>query len=207
MVKLAISVITCFMLTILAWGQEGDVRVGGPCDGCALMFEGMPATNALRSEASLMPSSEPGAKMDISGTVFAQDGTTPAKDIIIYLYQTNAEGRYTPSAGQTAGRLHGHLRGWVKTDAQGKFTVHTIRPAPYPNGNIPAHIHILVKEPGKSVYYIDEVWFNDDPFVTEQLRRQAENRGGNQIIALQKEGSTWRGTIRITLGLNIPGYP
>jgi hypothetical protein len=64
-----------------------------------------------------------------------------------------------------------------------------------------------VKEPGKSVYYIDEVWFNDDPFVTEQLRRQAENRGGNQIIALQKEGSTWRGTIRITLGLNIPGYP
>jgi protocatechuate 3,4-dioxygenase beta subunit len=167
----------------------------------------MSAAVALKSEITLIPSDEPGERMDIRGTVFAKDGRTPASDIVIYLYHTNSEGYYAPSDGQSVGRLHGHLRGWVKTDAHGKFTVHTIRAGPYPTGRIPAHIHILVKEPGKTVYYIDEVWFNDDPFVTEQMRRQAENRGGSQIITVQKQGTTWHGTVRITLGQNIPGYP
>ena len=145
--------------------------------------------------------------MDLTGTVFQADGKTPAKGIILYIYHTDARGHYSPSAAQVDGRLHGHLRGWVTTDANGKFTLHTIRPAPYPNGSIPAHVHILVKEPGKTVYYIDEVWFNDDKLVTDRLRKEAEHRGGSQIITLTREHNVWRGVLTVTLGLNIPGYP
>lgn len=144
--------------------------------------------------------------MEINGTVFNKDGKTPAKNIILYIYHTNATGRYAPSDTQTIGRLHGHLRGWVKTNDEGKFSFSSIRPAPYPGRDIPAHIHILVKEPGKTLYYIDEVWFEDDPIITKESRSKTEKRGGDMIMHLTKNGNTWAGILNITLGLNIPGY-
>ncbi|MBA2406693.1 MAG: intradiol ring-cleavage dioxygenase, partial [Chitinophagales bacterium] len=68
-------------------------------------------------------------------------------------------------------------------------------------------IHMLVKEPGKSLYYIDEVWFDDDPLISKKLNDESENRGGNLIIPLSKnKDDFWSGNLSITLGLNIPDY-
>jgi protocatechuate 3,4-dioxygenase beta subunit len=187
--------------------QPGDKTVGGACDRCDIMYEGMPPLEKISAVTYLAKPGEPGERMDISGTVFMKDGRTPAKNIVLYLYHTDAKGLYTPSGSQTAGRANGHLRGWVKTGDDGKFTIHSIRPSPYPGGNIPAHIHILVKEPGKTRYYIDEVWFDDDAFVTPSLKAAAEKRGGDMIIHLTKaNGGSLMGNMSIILGLNIPGY-
>jgi len=123
------------------------------------------------------------------------------------MYHTDASGRYTVADTQTAAKRHGHLRGWAKTNENGAFKFISIRPAPYPGGKIPAHLHMLVKEPGKTLYYIDEVWFDDDPFVTKELRDKAEKRGGYLIIHLAKDSrNVWVGELVITAGLNIPGY-
>ncbi len=187
--------------------RENDIIVGGFCDECEIMYEGMPPIEKIGWETTIANKTEPGERMEINGTVFMRDGNTPAKNIILYIYHTSSNGYYESSDTQTLGRRHGHLRGWVQTNSHGKFKFHSIRPAPYPNRNSPAHIHMLVKEPGKSLYYIDEVWFDDDPLISKKLNDESENRGGNLIIPLSKnKDDFWSGNLSITLGLNIPDY-
>src|SRR5690606_2706219 len=150
---------------------------------------------------------EPGERMIISGTIYKKDGKTPAPDVILYVYQTDNTGRYTPTPKQVHAKRHGHLRGWVKTDAQGRYEFNTIRPASYPNSRNPQHIHPIIKESGLSLYWIDEFLFEDDPVLTEQEKARQAKRGGSGIIILSKnpEG-VWIGKRDIILGMNVPNY-
>lgn len=187
--------------------RSGDIAVGGYCDNCEIMYEGIPSIEKILPETSIANNNEPGQKLDITGTIYKKDGITPAKNIILYIYHTDASGYYRASNDQTDGKRNGRLRGWVKSNDEGFFSFHTIRPAPYPDSNFPAHIHIYVKEPKITLYYIDEIWFDDDPFITAKLKDAAEKRGGDQIIHLTKnQDNGWNGTLKIVLGLNIPGY-
>ena len=187
---------------------KADIDVGGPCEDCHMMYEGIPDPGKIQASAKLSDDKEAGQKMLLKGKVLTANGKLAAPNVVLYFYQTDASGRYIPEAGQTAGKRHGHLRGWVKTDSAGEFNIHSIRPASYPNSRIPAHLHILVKEPGKTRYYIDDVVFSDDPFLTDDERTRAQKRGGSHIVSLRQDSSgTWIGNLSITLGLNIPGYP
>jgi protocatechuate 3,4-dioxygenase beta subunit len=183
---------------------QRDPAIGGGCDGCQMMFDGMP-TN-LSWETKIASDDEPGDPMVITGRILKPDGKTPAPDIILYVYHTDNKGEYSASPGQKDAKRHGHLRGWVKTDAQGRYKITTIRPASYPQGRNPQHIHPIVDEPGKGYYYIDEFLFDDDPFLTSQERARQEGRGGSGIIKLTKEGGVWKGSRDIVLRKNIPGY-
>ena len=181
--------------------------VGGGCDGCELMFDGMPGV--LSWETVIAGASEPGERLEISGRILHRDGRTPARDVILYCYHTDAAGYYSPAPEQTGSvRRHGHLRGWMKTGADGRYRFRTIRPAPYPGRGIPAHIHPVVKEPDKNEYYVDEYLFDDDPLVTAEVRAKAENRCGSGIIHLTRTpAGVLVGTRDLVLGLNIPNYP
>ncbi len=182
-----------------------DRPVGSNCEDCQLMFEGMPAN--LTWETKLTNSSEPGEPMIISGTIYKRDGKTPAPDVILYIYHTDATGKYSPSPNQTNGKRHGHLRGWMKTDGQGSYKLVTIRPASYPNRQAPQHIHPIIKEPGTSLYWIDEYLFDDDPLLNEEEKKRQEKRGGPGIIHLTKDAQgVWIGKRDIVLGMNIPNY-
>jgi protocatechuate 3,4-dioxygenase beta subunit len=184
-----------------------EIQVGSHCDGCEMMFEGMPGVENISSSTSIAANNEPGERLEIAGKVFMPGGKTPAKDIILYLYHTDASGKYSPGDTQTVAKRHGHLRSWVKTGDDGSFHVTSIRPASYPNSTIPQHIHIFVKEPGKSVYYIDEVWFDDDPMLTDDMKNKSEKRGGDMLVHLSKNAdNVWFGKMNIILGKNIPNY-
>lgn len=181
--------------------------VGGGCDGCELMYEGMPGNlNDVDTSAGW---SEPGRKLRISGTVYQPDGRTPAKDVILYYWQTDHNGYYTPhDLMPEAAKRHGHIRGWVKTGPQGRFTIYTIRPAPYPNDSMSAHIHVAVKEPGIATeYYIDEWVFDDDPLLNEAARQKLENRGGSGILQVIPQDGILTAEHSVVLGLNIPNHP
>jgi len=179
--------------------------VGGGCDGCELMFEGMPKTLGWRT--SIAGAGEAGQPLEMRGVVYRSDGRTPAPDVILYVYHTDATGHYSPAPGQTQGRRHGHLRGWMKTDREGRYEFWTIRPAPYPGHDVPAHIHPVVKEPGKNEYYLDEYVFDDDPLLTREKRARLENRGGSGIVAVSRDKKgVWIGRRDIVLGRNIPEY-
>jgi protocatechuate 3,4-dioxygenase beta subunit len=179
--------------------------VGGGCDGCELMFEGMP--KALGWRTSIAGAGEAGQPLEMRGVIYRSDGRTPAPDVILYVYHTDATGHYSPAPGQTQGRRHGHLRGWMKTDREGRYEFRTIRPAPYPGHDVPAHIHPVVKEPGKNEYYLDEYVFADDPLLTREKRARLENRGGSGIVAVSRDKQgVWVGRRDIVLGRNIPDY-
>src|SRR5690606_14499128 len=101
--------------------------IGGPCQGCELVFVGMPAT--LTSTARIAPPEEPGEALVLEGVVRREDGS-PAEGIIVYAYHTDAQGIYPPDA-----TMHGRLRGWARTDHAGRYRFETIRPGSYPTGD------------------------------------------------------------------------
>jgi protocatechuate 3,4-dioxygenase, beta subunit len=92
----------------------------------------------LTSTVSLAPANEPGERMVITGTIVRRDGKTPAKNVLLYVYHTNAKGVY-PKRGNESGNAqrHGYLRGWLRTDAQGRYRIESIRPVPIPAAAIP----------------------------------------------------------------------
>lgn len=181
--------------------------IGGRCDGCELMFAGMPAVmDAVDTSASWQDGT---SRILVKGSVFKLDGKTPARDVIVYYYHTDKDGLYAPQPGMNEqARRHGHLRGWVKTDDQGHYAIYTNRPASYPNSRAFAHIHVFIKEPDlEHPYYIDEFVFNDDPLLTAADRKRASKRGGDGILFLKQGAGMRVADHDIILGLNVPNYP
>ncbi|HYG10612.1 MAG TPA: hypothetical protein VD835_11730 [Pyrinomonadaceae bacterium] len=181
-------------------------RVGAYCEGCDAIYTGLPSQ--LNWETRIAPVSEPGEPMEASGVIYQPDGRTPAPGVILYVYHTDARGIYPPAPGATgSARRHGRLRGWVKTNEKGEYKFVTIKPASYPNSNIPSHIHPIIKEADKNEYYIDEWVFDDDPFLTQQERSRRRNIGGSGIVRLSRNaGGVWIAKRDIILGLNVQNY-
>ncbi|MGI8495210.1 MAG: intradiol ring-cleavage dioxygenase [Pyrinomonadaceae bacterium] len=182
--------------------------VGGGCDGCELMFVGMP--KEIESVDYSPGWTEKGQKLLVAGIVYKLDGQTPAPNVIIYYWQTDSNGYYSPKPEMDErAKRHGHIRGWVKSDENGKYSIYTIRPAPYPNRDIPAHIHLSIKEPNiANEYYIDEFVFDDDKLLIPAVKKNpSENRGGSGVLRVLLKDDLQIAEHNIILGLNIPNYP
>lgn len=194
--------LAAMLWSAIAMGAGADEPVlGGPCDGCEIIHDGMPAQ--LQPTARIAPPEEPGEPLVLEGTVRAPDGK-PASGIVVYAYQTDAKGLYPRSDTR-----HGALRGWARTGADGRYRFDTIRPGAYPQGSEPQHIHMHVLEPGRGSYFLDDVLFTDDPRLTPQRRARTADRGGSGIVVPERgaDGESWRVRRDIVLGAGIPGYP
>jgi protocatechuate 3,4-dioxygenase beta subunit len=162
----------------------------------------------LAAEARIAPEGEPGEPLVIDGFVRRADGS-PAPGVVVYAYQTDASGIYPRATAPVgaAARLHGRLRSWAKSDAEGRFRFRTVRPGGYPSTTIPQHVHLHVLEPGRCTYYIDDLLFDDDPRLTATERRRLEGRGGSGIAEPRRDADgTWRARRDIVLGESVPGY-
>lgn len=156
-----------------------------------------------------------GDKLLLTGIVYEADGITPAKNVMLYYYQTNPSGIYPVVDTEernmprnAKGQSHGYIRSWVKTNADGKYFTYTIRPGVYPTRDEPAHVHATVKEPNDiPEYYIDDFVFDDDEILNAWKRQSLENRGGSGILRLIKQEDLWIGERDIYLGRNIPHHP
>ncbi|MFZ1706170.1 MAG: intradiol ring-cleavage dioxygenase [Saprospiraceae bacterium] len=182
--------------------------IGGGCDGCELLYEGKP-TNINAIDTNIAWFGE-GQKLVVTGTVFLPDGLTPAKDVILYYWQTDHTGHYSNKKDKPYNsEVHGYIRGWMKTNNDGKYMLHTTKPAPYPGRLFPAHIHIAIKEPAlETVYYIDDLQFDNDSLLPAHVQKYPpQNRGGNGIVKLQKNEDIEYTSRDIILGKNIPNYP
>jgi protocatechuate 3,4-dioxygenase beta subunit len=185
--------------------QAANKLVGGRCEGCEAIFEYNKRSLTSSDTLPLFQTSEP--KLKISGTVFRKDGKTPAGDVILYIYHTNRKGIYENKGDEKGwAKRHGFIRGWIKTDHDGRYTFYTFRPASYPGGTEPEHIHITVKEPDKNEYYLDDFVFDDDPILTAERRRSLRDRGGSGIVKPTLSDELLSINRDIILGLNIPDY-
>lgn len=192
--------------------DASDSKVGSSCEGCEAIYESPVPFDSLKSMVWLndwtMSSDK---RIGINGTVYKADGVTPAPDVIIYIYHTDQKGVY-PTKGDEKGwdKRHGYIRGWMKTDEKGFYKFFTLRPASYPEGRNPAHIHAIIKEPGKTPYWIDDFLFDDDPYLTATQRSNLGNKGGNGILKFSDryQGNGPKKSERnIYLGKNIEDYP
>jgi protocatechuate 3,4-dioxygenase beta subunit len=170
--------------------------IGGPCEGCELVFEGQPAQ--IEATARIAPAGHSGEPLSIEGVVHGRDGA-PAAGILVYAYHTDADGVYP-----RADTRHGRLRGWTRTGSDGRYRFDTIRPAAYPDSSIPQHVHMHVIEPGIGTYYIDDVVFTDDPLLTAERRRaQERGRGGAGVCTPAHDDAGWHCTRDIALGAGL----
>lgn len=187
-------------------GNSSDISVGGRCEDCKAIYDSPVSLDLLPSSVNLPDYDEKGQKIQLSGVVYKADGKTPASDVVIYVYHTDQEGNYSnKNKAKDYASKHGYIRGWVKTDKEGRYSFSTLRPASYPNSRNPQHIHVIIKEPGKSEYWIDEYVFDDDPYHKEESR--GAPRGGSGIMSLKEKDGVWIANRDITLGLNVPDYP
>lgn len=151
------------------------------CEGCEGSLERDAA--ALDWQTQISTPIEAGETFVFEGVVYQANGKTPAPNVVLYAYHTNADGLYANGSNEsTWSRRHGRLRGWVKTGADGRYRFQSIKPAPYPNDILPAHVHITVMEPERQPYWIDDIVFDGEFGVTEKYRRSMVNKGGNGIV-------------------------
>jgi protocatechuate 3,4-dioxygenase beta subunit len=193
-------------MIMLANCQAQEYELIGTCEGCEAIFEY--GDRELSAIDTLVDFPNSGPKLKISGTVYESDEKTPAENVILYIYHTNQEGIY-PTKGDEKGwaKRHGYIRGWIKTDKNGKYTFYTLKPGTYPSRNQPAHIHITLLEPNGKYYWINSYYFEDDPLLTDEDKNNSLIRGGAaNILNLKKENHLLIGNRDIILGKNVPGY-
>ena len=157
--------------------------------------------NVPLTTMTIADANEPGERLRITGTVYQRDGKTPAADVLLFAYQTNAAGVY-PRRGDERGnaKRQGYLRGWLRTDASGRYELLTIRPGVYPSRNEPAHIHMTIGQPGHEEYWIDDILFEGDPLITDRILARQKQRGGHGVIKLERDSNgTWQGVRDIVL--------
>ncbi len=155
------------------------------CEGCEGVFERDAAV--MKWEADVASPNEPGEVFVFEGVVYQADGKTPAPNVVLYAYHTNADGLYANGTNETEwSRRHGRLRGWIKTGADGRYRFRSVKPAPYPNDELLAHVHLTVQEPDRRPYWIDDIVFDGEFGVTAKYRRLRTNKGGNGIVRLAR---------------------
>ncbi len=164
-------------------------------------FRELIARHAKSPRVRLVTSKEPGDRMVATGTL-RQAGGKPLAGALVYVYQTDARGWYSDKAPHFSGGNgdHGHARlfGYLRTGADGKFEVDTIRPEGYPRSSLPEHIHIQVFVDGQS-RLVSEITFEDDPRMTPSVRRRTEQSGFYVVPVEYGAGGVQRCRVEITI--------
>jgi catechol 1,2-dioxygenase len=122
---------------------------------------------------------EKGTPLVFQGQVRALDGT-PLGGAEVDIWHADADGYYSGFAPHLP---LGNLRGVVVTDAEGRFAISTVQPAPYqiptdgPTGKLieaagwhpwrPAHLHVMVRAEGHrtvttQLYFAGGEWLDSD---------------------------------------------
>jgi len=125
----------------------------------------------VSSIATMTSEDEPGERLVISGIVYEVNGMTPLRGFVLYLYQTDASGVYNKTDRNWQ---RPRIRGWVRTDNDGKYEIRTIKPGSYPRSRNPAHIHVIVKLPGNEPEWIDDFLFEGDQFLSDEDRKRMD---------------------------------
>jgi len=140
----------------------------------------IPGAPEFRGEATLpMRDEEKGTPFVFQGTVTDLDGK-PLENAQVELWHADDDGYYSQFA---PGIPEWNLRGTIVTGPDGRFTFHTVKPAPYQiptDGSCgaliaaagwhpwrPAHLHLKVSAPGKQLittqlYFEGGQWVGDD---------------------------------------------
>ena len=111
------------------------------------------------SPAALADTMEPGERIVIEGVLLSADNClTRLPGYFLDLWQADKDGNYLSGT---------RLRGVFETDADGAFTIETILPGNYAEGDgfRPSHIHAKVFGPMGFERLTTQIYFADDPYL------------------------------------------
>tara|TARA_Y100000590_G_scaffold192828_1_gene219137 strand:- start:1946 stop:2692 length:747 start_codon:yes stop_codon:yes gene_type:complete len=130
---------------------------------------------------------EPGERLTVQGTVRGTNGESLSGSELDF-WQCDAEGRYS---NFMPGLPDGHLRGRMKSENDGSYTLKTIRPSPYPiphegpTGRLlkelgrhpwrPAHLHVIARHEGYRPL-TSQVYFQGDKYLDSDAVRAATDK-------------------------------
>ena len=101
------------------------------------------------------------------------------------------------------------LFGFVRTDAEGRFTIETVHPGPNPEANwstgdanlIPRHLHFVVSAEGHAERALQMV-FSDDPRLTSYWREWAR-KGNHEVVEVQRDDRGDQQGRRVSLDITL----
>ena len=157
-------------------------------------------------DIAISPEGEPGDRLIVTGRVFGENDSLPARGIRIFAYQADWRGLYTrPGEDSLRPRLSGTL--W--TSDRGEYRLRTTMPGTY---GAPPHLHFEIS--GERLER-RMVWVNvfreaaDSANHAEERRRagwsEASQNGGDAIVTRATDGQLglrwdlhWRRGVRVT---------
>lgn len=152
-------------------GNEVDVRIGL----AARAVPGGSTAESVATTVTMVPQNEPGERLSLRGTVFESDGRTPVPGAKLYVYHTDASGRYSAAESGVGDERNPRLQCRLETDHQGRFEILTIFPGPYPGGKTPRHIHIMVTAPGGAGQNATFQFANDPNLTPDDYQRHGSD--------------------------------
>ncbi|SMD42259.1 Protocatechuate 3,4-dioxygenase beta subunit [Aquiflexum balticum DSM 16537] len=139
----------------------------------------------MRSD--IIPPDSKGIPMNLTGTIFKEDGKTPLNNVLVEIWQCDENEHYDNTSD-------GYLfRGAVKSDENGKYAFKTIVPVPYkadPNNEAswrPAHIHMRVSV-AEQQDLITQIYFKGDKY-NDTDRSASSPQAVNRILEIVKNAS------------------
>ena len=122
-----------------------------------------------------------GTVLHLSGRVTRLDGS-PVAGAEVQIWQANCHGKYRHAGDVNPAPLDPHFHGFAvaTTDADGRYTFTTVKPAAYPTSPTtwrPAHIHFRVttalEQFVTQMYFEGEPYNATDPFLNSARRPEA----------------------------------
>jgi protocatechuate 3,4-dioxygenase beta subunit len=138
-----------------------------PCDSCA-----QPPGISWRT--SITGPHEPGQPIRVSGVIYREQDHKPAAGAVLFVFQTDASGRYNPEVSGYRGEVNPRLRGWMKTGSDGRYEFSSIKPGQYSG---PIHIHAHLYAVGRPEWFIHEFLFANDPLIPAGERAELGKYG------------------------------
>ncbi len=126
-------------------------------------------------------------KLKIEGTVFLNDGVTPAENVLIFINQADENGDY--DLRKHNNKRYVHHRAWVKTDKNGKYAFYTFIPSTDIRSRMIKEIHTVIKEPGMLEYDAAGFVFEDDRLLSRSCRKKIAKQDPKSILKLIKDNN------------------
>ena len=150
-----------------------------PCGSCA-------QPSVLSWRTSVTGPHEPGLPIEVSGVIYREEDHNPAAGAVLFVFQTDASGRYNPEVSGYRGEVNPRLRGWMKTNSDGRYEFTSIKPGQYSG---PIHIHAHLYAAGRPEWFIREFLFADDPLISAKERAEFAQYGRfSPMLTLRPNG-------------------
>lgn len=137
--------------------------------------------------SNIIPPDSKGIPMNLTGTIFKEDGKTPLNKVLVEIWQCDENEHYDNTSDSFL------FRGAIKTDKNGKYAFKTIVPVPYkadPNNEEswrPAHIHMRVSV-AEQQDLITQIYFKGDKY-NDTDRSASSPQAVNRILNIVKNAS------------------